>query len=305
MKIVRVNNLSEDRFIEEYLIGNKPVIITDAMNDWNLSRFQPDSLKKEFGDEMVQVYDDLFDLQDVDSLAKYLDNNFNRKPGELSKQYIRWYTKLKDVEFYWSDKVFSELKEYWSHPYFLPQNSLAVPFCTKNENKNINEALFPYKGLFISGKGSRTKFHKDPFNSNAVLCQFYGEKKIFLFNPNQSEIDKIQNELKDLKGGNIPNFSESKPDYEDTLKPGEMVLFPAGWYHDVTCLSDSISITWNFVHSKELEGLFNHLINQPNDDQIEILRFFLKDHIKEGATIKEIINFYKDSFQEKAMSDTL
>lgn len=294
MKVKRIANISTEEFVNEYLIKNQPVIVTDGMKDWDREKFTPSYLKKEFGDSLVQIYNDLFDLQNVDTLETYFENNFDNDAP--AKEYIRWYTQLKEVDFFWSDDLFMELSKFWNHPYFVPHNDLSVPFCEKEKTRSITENQYPYKGIFISGKGARTRLHKDPFNSNALLCQFYGTKKIYLYNPSKENAVMKDGEFVDLKNVDkekFPLFSTITPDYEDELQPGEIILFPSGWFHDVTCTSDSISITWNFIHSSGKEGLIKHLKNNPNDDQLEILRYFLKDQVKEEATSNEILAFYE------------
>lgn len=297
MKVKRVSNISQEEFVNEYLIKNRPVIITDVMKDWDMEKFTPKFLKEEFGDSLVQIYNDLFDLQNVDSLETYFDENFGKE--KESVEYIRWYTQLKEVDFFWSDECFKNLKKFWSHPYCIPQNNLAVPPCKVDEERNVNTYQYPYKGIFISGKGARTRLHKDPFTSNAVLCQFYGTKKMYLYSPDKEEFVMKDGEFVDLKNVDekkFPNFSSITPDYVDELQPGEVVLFPSSWFHDVTCESDSISVTWNFIHASGIEGLRNHLKANPNDDQLEILRYFLKDHVSPEATSEEILNFYESQY---------
>ncbi len=289
--------------MEKYLLSRVPVIITDGMKDWDMSRFQPESLEKEFGYFEVQVYDDLFDLQNVDTLKNYLAKNFKKdKDGELSKEYTRWYTKLKEVDFYWSDDVFVQLENAWSHPYFLPTDPLAVPFRRDMSPVKITESRFPYKGLFLSGQGARTRLHKDPFNSNAVLCQFQGQKGFVLYAPDQEDYVFNGKEFVNILDPDLekfPDFPKAKASYEDTLSPGEVILFPANWFHDVTSKSDSISVTCNFVHKEELPGLYRHLDNNPEDDQLEILKFFIRDHVKPTATAQEIKTFCENAFNEE------
>ncbi len=300
MKVTRIRNTSEEKFIEEYLIANKPVIVTDAMENWDINRFRPEQLKIDFGSQKVQVYNDLFDLQNIVSLEKYIDKNFFRDESEgAAKQYIRWYTKLKEVEFYWSDEVFKELKNSWGHPYFIPSTNLIIPSNNEAEERHINEYHYPYKGLFISGRGSRTRLHKDPFMSNAVLCQFYGEKEIFLYSPDKEKDVMNKGKFVDVKNpdhSNFPSFKSIEPDYEDKLSPGEIILFPSGWFHDVTCLTDSVSITWNFVHESQIDRIVKHLENNPEDDQLEIVKYFLKNEVPENINAKELIDFFQNKF---------
>jgi hypothetical protein len=300
MKVERIRNLSREMFTEKFLIPGKPVIITDAMTDWNTENFTPAYLKQEFGHYEVQVYNDLFDLQTIDPLNMYFDNNFGKEdPMQRSLHYIRWYTKLKDVDFFWADEIFSSLATAWQHPYFLPDSSLVIPFVPAGKQVNINATRFPYKGLFISGKGARTRLHRDPFNSNAILCQFYGEKKILLYHPDQAGYVMNNGAFVDIENPDydqFPDFSRASCAYEDILAPGEVIFFPGGWFHDVKCLSDSISITWNFVHTSGLEKFCSYIEQHPADDQLEIIRFFLKDWLKTDADVKAITAFLQSQF---------
>ena len=289
-KIDRVEKLSNEDFLNNYLKKNKPVVVTDAMSSWDLNRFQPDSLKEEFGPEFTQIYNELFDLQNISTLDSYLTSHFSKPEVDCNK-YIRWYTKLKDLDFLWSDQIFESLRTSWNHPYFLPRNGMVIPFCSKNNFMDITRERYPYKGLFISGKGARTRLHRDPFNSNAILCQLYGNKHISLFSPDQAPYLMAGKEFVDLKNPDkekFTAFSKAKPSYELTLYPKEIIFFPAGWFHAVTSTSDSISITWNFVHSSELKKLQTFIKKNPNDDQLEIVRFFLKDYISPNITTDKI-----------------
>jgi len=301
MKFDRVSNLTKEEFIENYLIPNKPVIITDAMDNWDISKFQPSGLKENYGDMLVQVYNDLFELQTIKTLEQYFDDNFDKPDNEeRSKEYVRWYTKLKEVDFFWGDEIFEKLKPHWTHPYFLPDDSIAIPYCNGGGKKlRSTDSRFPYRGLFVSGKGARTRLHRDPFNSNAILCQFYGEKEVYLFGPEETENVMNGTEFVDVYNPNydkFPNYNKDAYKYKDVLKPGEVIFLCAGWFHDVTSISDSISITWNFVHSLELDNFYSFLKSHPNDPELDTIRYFLKDLVTPEANVEEIIIVLKEKF---------
>lgn len=303
MKIQRIKNISEDQFIATYLIPKIPVIVTDAMEKWDMGKFAPDNLKKEFGMHEVQVYNNLFDLQTVDTLEAYLNKNFEKKENTDSIiEYARWFTKFKDIDFFWSDEVFESLKNYWEHPYFLPKRGMVLPFNAAGSELKVNESSFPYKGLFLSGKGGKTRLHKDPLNTNALLCQLYGSKQILMYGPDQEEYLARTGEFVDPLNPDLnkfPDYDKAKLMYKDTLSPGEIIFFPAGWFHDVTSMSDSVSITWNFVHSVELEGFCNYLDEHTTPEEMEVVRFFTKEYIHNPErNIDEIRTFYKGMGQE-------
>ena len=127
--IDRRTALAVAEFIERYLIGNRPVVVTDAMNRWTLFR-TPEELERRFGGELVQVYNDLFDLTNVIPLRSYLQEWFGKSGetvGNKPLPYVRWYTKMKDVDFVWADEAFKSFADQWSLPYFLPRSDYLLP----------------------------------------------------------------------------------------------------------------------------------------------------------------------------------
>ncbi len=305
MNLERVSNLSQEDFMNNYLLPNKPVIITDAMDSWDISQFQPDSLIEKFGDELVQVYDELSVLRNVISLEDYFKDNFGKQEGDgQSSDYVRWYNKLKDVDFFWSDEIFAKLKPFWNHAPFLPKNAMALPFYDQDSYVDCTESRHPYRGIFISGRGARTRLHRDPINTNAILCQFYGEKKIYLYHPDQAKYLMNGTEFVDATQPDLdkfPDFPKAKCQYEATLRPGEMVFFASGWFHDVRGLSDSVSITWNFIHSRELERFISYLRKYPNDSELGTIRYFLNGLVKEDANAEDIVEALTNKFPTAAL----
>lgn len=262
--------MAPDVFLQEHLQGNRPVIVTGAMEGWPaLSQWHPDYLRKKFGDMEVQVYDDLFTLVNLEALSDYLNRNFGKPAGDVSTEYVRAYVRFKDVDFTWADSLFEAMAGDWRHPAFFPRDAFVLPRAPKGSaGVSPVHDLFPYKGLFISGQGARTRLHRDPFDTEAVLCQFYGEKYVTFYGPdcankliaNGAFVDPM-----DVDHAAFPDFHTAEPTFEDVLRPGEILFIPGGWFHDVRTLSDSISITWNFVHESRTDA-FRREISDPRND---------------------------------------
>jgi len=294
MLIKRLQKLNQQDFLENYIIPNQPVIVTDAMDGWAArTKWTPQYFSRELGDLEVQVYDDLFDLVNITTLSEYLEENFGRDENNPCSEYVRWYSRLKHLDFIWADEAFDRLKGDWGHPYFLPTSGYTVPYHPAPQALSATDCLFPYRGLFISGRGARTRLHRDPWTSSATLCQFYGSKQFVLYTPDQAAY------LMDEEGffdpvtpddTRFPNSAQARPSYEDTLRPGEILYIPGGWLHDVTCLTDSISVTWNFVHEVRREPLSHYLADHPLDRELEVLRFFLSELVPPEASVREIIS---------------
>jgi hypothetical protein len=276
--IPRRTGLTETSFIEEHVKPNQPVIVTDAQASWRAPReWGPRYLAEKVGDMEVQVYDNLFTLLDVERLDAYLARNFDKPDGVVSNEYVRGYARFKDLDFAWSDSLFLGLAPDWGHPYFFPHDSFVLPRAPKGHAISPVSDIFPYKGIFISGRGARTRLHRDPFGTEAMLCQFYGEKQLLMFEPRHA--DKVMSNgqcvdpaaVDDLQ---FPSFKGLAPTFEDALRPGEILFIPGGWFHDVLSLSDSISITWNFVHSARSEPFLREVDNPKNTFDRDMLAFF-------------------------------
>lgn len=297
MKITRRTGLTEAQFVREFLKENLPVIVLDSMSQWPaLSGWTPDTFSERFGQEEVQVYNQLFDLIDVQTLKSYFEKNFFKENNEISTEYVRWYTKLKDVDFIWSDAVFDRLQNEWTHPSFLPKSEYIVPYTDEGGISDVTKDNFPYKGLFLSGKGGRTRLHRDPLGTQAILCQLYGRKLVTFYHPSNDSFLRRGAEFVDIRKpdqNKFPNFHKAKVEFEDILEPGEILFVPDNWLHDVTTLEDSISVTWNFVHRARTEPCLRVLEEKSSQNELETMQFFLKDRIKRNAQAEEIISFLR------------
>lgn len=281
-RVVRVSDLSVDKFVSEYLEQNRPVIVTGAMRAWPaLHRWNPTNFEKEFGSERVQIYGDLFKLSGIDLLANYFAKYFDRtdagKAGVGAVPYVRWYCHLSsDERVPWADSVFATIAKDWSRPSFFPPDSFALPVCGPKENVDPSSDWFPARGMFISARGARTRLHADPWCSDAILCQIYGHKNFVMYHPSQTPRLARGGRTVDIEAPNLddfPDFPKAEETMRDTLEPGECLLVPAGWYHHFNSATDSISLTWNFVHVSRLRQFLAYLVAGPQESEMKQLRY--------------------------------
>ena len=71
----------------------------------------------------------------------------------------------------------------------------------------------------------------------------------------------------------FPEFQLAQECVRDTLEPGEILLVPAGWYHHFKSVTDSVSLTWNFVHDCRLEEFLSYLGLGPTENEIKQLAY--------------------------------
>lgn len=125
--IDRVSNITREEFEEKYAYTNRPVIVTDAMNDWlarekfsfkffkRLYRTNSSALRavedhcQFFPYKNKGEFDTLGDVFDMDLDRAYM----------INEDYRPWYIG-------WSNCDYSAaylLRQYYSRPYFLPEKS--------------------------------------------------------------------------------------------------------------------------------------------------------------------------------------
>lgn len=279
---VEVADLSVQRFLADYVVPNRPVIVTGALESWHLpEKWTPSSMEQLFGDCVVPVYNNYFDLKTIVPLRQYFAHNFGsrvQRTGVLP--YVRWYTKQLDREFCWADDTFDRLKTHWSPLGFLPIGDYLLPHTPAGGTSNPVTDYFPAKGLFISPRGARTSLHYDPWASCAVLCQLYGTKRWYFYGPEQAQYLQNESGTVDVTRPDrtkFPLFSMARLAATCTLQPGQVMYIPHGWFHQVECETDSISLTWNFVHRTTMEFFVGWLARgKVSEFDESILRFFYR-----------------------------
>lgn len=295
--IPRTADLSEATFVDQYLVANRPVILTDVATAWQAQAiWTPQFLLDRFGDQLVQVYDQLFSLIDLTDLSDYLERNFG-KGQDRAIEYVRWYSQLSDVEVPWSDEIFDSLARDWEHPGFLPRSGFVLPFCQAPDSVSAPHDLFPYRGIFISPQGGRTRLHRDPLGSQAILWQVYGRKNVTFYPPYLDEVLRSGCEFVDPLNPDLkqfPRFPKAEPVFNGDLGPGEILFIPDGWFHDVVSITDSISVTWNFVHSLRIAPFIDVIAGESAEQDFDVAQFFLSSRIGTNASRESVFDLLKD-----------
>ena len=304
MSIERLHRVQPERFIADYMAQNRPVVVSDALDGWRLDEWwTPAYFLRYFADEKVQVYNSYFELRQVKKLGAYLTERFDSAEPRENPPYVRWYTRLRNVDFFWADAVFVALREHWARPYFLPADDYVLPFAPAPQTADPTTDHFPARGLFISERGARTGLHVDPWGSDAMLCQLYGRKTWRMYAPDQAALLQVGDDVADvdnLDASRFPRAGEARPAYEFVLEPGESVYVPHGWYHVVHSDTDCISLTWNFVHATNIAAFVEWLSRPHSPFDEEIVRFFFSRHAGADATMQDVKDLVGATFPRPA-----
>jgi hypothetical protein len=241
--IDRRSNLSYEEFVSQYLLPEKPVILTDALAGWTaLTKWTPDFFKTVHGNKQVTV-----DGKQV-RLGDYIDMVLASTPEKPCPYLSSLFVRQQFPEI--ADDIVPEVK------YTLPDRlrsrlvSRFAPVPGKfNRSSGIPE-------LLISGLGGRFRLHYDTLHMLGLVTQIYGDKEFIVFAPSDTKylypleedpkFSAINNPFApDLE--KYPLFAKATP-LKFTLRPGETIFNPAGWWHATRILSPSIAMVISTVN---------------------------------------------------------
>nr|XP_002129532.1 jmjC domain-containing protein 5 [Ciona intestinalis] len=237
--VPRLNTLDKLEFEESYLRKGKPVVITAGLDGLACSKWSIDYLLERVGLNNVTVR-----------------GRTNSDEYKVGKQYIIRETTFRE---YISDMRAKSVRGLTS--YMAVQN-ISKTFPQLQDDCKIPDIGKLHNGpfLWVAHKGHYEYCHYDPDAS--LLMMIEGSKRVKLFscidlekmypNPLGSRGKTIQSQVDcdnvDLE--KFPKFSEVTC-YSCTLQAGDLLLIPAFWWHQVTSLSDSVSMNAFFGESGE------------------------------------------------------
>jgi hypothetical protein len=277
-----IDRLDRDTFTEKYLVPNRPILVRGALSGWAVRPpWSLGALTDRFGDQRVPLYDTLFSLQNVTTFGRYVEL-YTGGRGQGVPPYLRWFSRQNDRPLFWADAAFAELRGDWAMPAWLPEADYVFPRCPGRLDATIDS--LPAKGIFICGSGGQTSLHVDPWVSDACLCQAIGTKRVIMFAPEAAEVLAAGPDVVDLDNPDrkrFPRWAEAIADFDELLRPGDAVFIPAGWFHTVLALEDSVSITWNFVHASNEDRFARFL--EAGGLRDETVRHFLARKARQPA----------------------
>jgi len=234
LPVDRRSGLSVREFNREYRKPGRPVVITDAMNDWTArSTWTFDYFRSRYGDSIVEVYGYAGGKYQTDrvksmSLRDYID-------GLLTHDWRSYPYYVRDD---W--KLFRQhselLADHTIPDYFFDWFKLLPPFLR-----------LVYPRIFIGPQGAVTPLHSDIWSSHAWLAQLVGRKRWILFSPDQRGFlydNGVQPDTPDFE--RFPLLKKTRP-LDCIIGPGDIIFVPSDWAHQVVSLDPTISLTYNYM----------------------------------------------------------
>ncbi|KAK7485424.1 hypothetical protein BaRGS_00023372 [Batillaria attramentaria] len=267
----RISLPSRHKFFNEYLARSRPVIITDAMDNWPaMSKWTTEFLRDRYGDKRVAVqltpkgeYTrveplSIWNINIPQAVLKRLQypDLVVVQPAGLDMKFSDFLDLMRNVSEGKTDNVSAYMAYLPVSRYLqeLKDDIEEMPF--------FKNTLQPdEQNIWFSDGNTLANIHYDGFDN--FLCQISGTKEVILFEPHNNErlyeayiaeailtynastkefwraktprlVSKIISPV-DIKQPNLERFKkfgEARP-MSCTIKQGEVLYIPAFWWHEV------------------------------------------------------------------------
>jgi hypothetical protein len=244
-----VHRPTRERFLHEFYAVNRPCIIEGAMDNWPATTaWTMENLKRRFGRKLVEIQ------AGRSSDPNYELNSLQHKREMLFGDYADLIASAgRTNDFYMtannSGKNREALAEAWND---------IVPFPEYLKDDPGNSGFF-----WFGPAGIITPVHHDLTNN--FMAQVVGRKAIKLIAP--YELPYLYNhrhcfsqvDMNQIDYDRFPMFREVRV-IELILNPGQLLFLPVGWWHHVTGLDISITMTFtNFVFDNDFYSFYKSL----------------------------------------------
>jgi len=230
LAVERVQDLGAEAFLEEYYALSRPVVIERAMDGWPaLERWTPRYLAQKVGAAAVECQGG---RGSADDFELYKDRH---------KQVMPF------------DRFIDEVAEGWGNDlYITAYNSGAnrqalAPL--EADLGHLKEYLTPGPGMMWIGPGGTfTPLHFDLTNN--LIAQLVGAKHVILLPPSETQrlynhrhVFSAVHDITDEARLNLHPLARAAQTFEVELNAGDLLFVPIGWWHQVTALDFSVTIT--------------------------------------------------------------
>jgi len=234
MQIEKRESIGRDEFVERYVRGCRPVVITGIAKDWPaMQRWTPALLKERFGHLDVEIQ------AERDSDPQYEQNKLlHRRVARFGPFIDKVLAGGPTNDYYMTAN-----NEVLRRPEFAPllDDVGSLPdWCDR-------PALARSSSFWFGPAGTLTPLHHDTLM--LLHTQVVGRKRWRFVSPLQtprvynffSVFSPVDVEQPDL--ARYPAFADAKV-LEVVVEPGETLFLPLAWWHQVTSLDLSVSLSY-------------------------------------------------------------
>lgn len=258
-----LDSVTEEEYNEKW-VSNPFIIKNGPICDWNRKQLVKDYGRHVFAQEYMSWTLDVYN--------QYMDHNKDESPlylfdcGETTNQ-LKYEVPLKEI------------------------------FDDQDYFKLLGQIRPDYRWLILGPARSGSVFHKDPNGTSAWNSVISGRKYWIMFPPKapppgvstdveQSEVTQPISVAEWFLGGFYKQTLAERDDFLQAITyPGETMYVPAGWWHLVVNLEESLAMTGNFVPEKKLPEILDFLKNHSKNisgfkngiDRTKVYEIFIKE----------------------------
>jgi len=251
-EIARQAHLDPDAFHRDYLVPNKPVLLTRTASQWPaIGKWTPDYIGREFGGRTVKVYDQRF----VDAGNSYMSHSQVMRLADYIDVMLSGNSDLR-MFLYNIQREIPEMVADIIKPDLLPGLSRQFVF------------------MFLGCRGAVTQMHFDIDLAHVLHTAIHGRKTIYLFPHGESKhLYRHPFTCRSYVDVAKPDYNsfpllEQARGYRTTLEAGETLFIPSGYWHHIVYDEPGISISLR-SHAgcwrSRVTGLYNLLVMQSID----------------------------------------
>jgi hypothetical protein len=253
--IDRVDHITKNEFVNNYLIPRKPLVIRKATQTWPaLQKWSFEHLKQTVGDQVVPLYDS----SKADPTKAINASAAEMKFGDYIDLIQREPT---DLRIFLFDPI---------------KHAPALLDDYRSPTDLMGGFLDKYPNMFFGGAGSVTFLHYDIDLAHIFHTHFRGRKHVILFDNKWSErLYKIPFATYALEDYDIenPDFTrypalDGVEGQETVLEHGDTLFMPTGYWHWMKYLDGSFSISlraWDKSWGVKAKSLYNLTIQRKFD----------------------------------------
>jgi len=223
----------EQAFFEHYYFANRPLIVRGLVDNWPaLHIWSPEFFATTFGDSTIEI------AADRNSDSRFEDNFAEHRREITMREFAT------DV-----------MRGAGNDRYLVAKNQLLQRPEFRRLLDDIRQpcgfldpaALHESAKLWFGPRGTLTPFHHDA--CNILFVQVHGSKLVRLVEPH--DLPRVYNDrecfspvdLDDVDLAQFPWMATVRV-AEATVRPGDALLIPLGWWHWVKSLEPSISVSF-------------------------------------------------------------
>ena len=224
--------LSPQVFKDHFYSQLRPVVLTQWAQDWPaIHKWNPQYFQEHFGDIPIEITTNRSQHRDFDLNAHLLKETLTF--GEFAQKVAQETQETNDYYLIARNHFFKQDPRLEN----LFNDLDASDFCDQ-ERQTTSTALW------FGPAGTLTPLHHD--TCNILFTQIWGEKQFILIPPSQQDLFDASTSM--YCHLNPEEALLSSQQLQCTLKPGQTLFIPAGWWHQVRSLSPSISVAMTHFH---------------------------------------------------------